>query len=262
MPGIVENYARNRELADLRPIYEKIMMIFQEEIDKVSPSKKSRERNHNTFQNSFPYASMRISFNHFGNSIYGSRETGCSFRTLEKILFLQLIYPTVSGTFPLSANHKKYPRLQLFDTGLINYSSGIQKQIFETSDLFTIFDGQIARHIVGQEILSSGNNIDLKLNFWVRDKPQSTAEVDFLISYENFLIPVVLKSGEPGKLRSLHQFIDTASHPFAVRLWPNQLSIQQARTIKGKRFFLLSLPYFLAGKISDHLEGFIRLVNL
>ena len=145
----------------------------------------------------------------------------------------------------------------MIDTGLVNYSTGIQKQIFEVNDLLTIFDGQIGRHVVGQEIVASGND----LNFWVRDKAQSTAEVDFLIPYEDLVIPVVLKPGEPGRLRSLHQFMDVAPHPFAVRLWAHPLSIQQARTINGKKFFLMSLPYFLAGKIREHLGGFIKLVN-
>ncbi len=261
MPEVVENYSKDRELADLQPIYEKIMSLFQEESDTISPSKKSRELNRDTFQNAFPYASMRISFHHFGNTSSRSRETGRSFRTLEELLLLNLVYPCTSTIMPTHPDKKKSPRLQLIDTGLVNYSTGIQKQIFEVNDLLSIFDGQIARHVVGQEILAVGNGDATGLHFWVRDKAQSTAEVDFIILYEDLIIPVVLKSGEPGRLRSLHQFMDAAPHPFAVRLWAHQLSIQQAKTIKGKKFFLISLPYFLAGRIAEHLEGFIRLVK-
>jgi uncharacterized protein len=261
MPEIVENYARDRELADLQPIYEKIMTLFQEESDKISPSKKSRELNRKTFQNAFPYASMRISFHHFGNTLSRSREAGKSFRTLEELLLLNLIYPCTSTHVPIHPDKNKSPRLQMIDTGLVNYSTGIQKQIFEVNDLLLIFDGQIGRHVVGQEILASGTGNVPGLNFWVRSKAQSTAEVNYIIPYEDLLIPVVLKPGEPGRLRSLHQFMDAAPHPFAVRLWAHPLSIQQATTIKGKKFFLMSLPYFLAGKISEHLEGFIRLVK-
>jgi len=257
MPEIVENYARYRELADLQPVYEKIMNLFQKESDKISPSKKSRELNRNTFQNAFPYASMRISFHHFGNTSSRSREAGKSFRMLEELFLLDLIYPCTSANLPIRPDKNKSPRLQMIDTGLVNYSTGIQKQIFEVNDLLMIFDGQIGRHVVGQEIVASGNDLD----FWVRDKAQSTAEVEFIIPYEDLVIPVVLKPGEPGRLRSLHQFMDAAPHPFAVRLWAHPLSIQQARTIKGKKFFLMSLPYFLAGKIREHLGGFIKLVN-
>jgi uncharacterized protein len=261
MPEIVENYARDRELSNLQPIYEKIMTFFIDEIRKCSSSKKSQKLIPEILMNSFPYASMRIKFNFFGNSASRSRESAQSFRTLENLLLLQLIYPSVSTILPIQGNLNKSPRLQLLDSGLINYFSGIQKQVFESDDLLSIFDGQIARHVVGQEILSSSKEANPELHFWVRDKPQSTAEVDFLISYEGMVIPVVLKPGEPGRLRSLHQFMDAATHPYAVRLWAHHLSIQQTQTIRGKKFFLMSLPYFLAGKISEHLAGFIKLVN-
>jgi uncharacterized protein len=261
MPEIVESYSAERELADLQPVYEKIMNEFVGEILKVSLSKKSSDLAKAILQDSFPFASMRFSFNHFGNTEAGSRESLRSFRLLEKILILRLIHPTVSTLLPVQDDPGKSPRLHLLDTGLVNYSSGIQKQIFEANDLLEIFGGQIARNIVAQEILSSGNVMKPDLHFWVRDKAQSTAEVDFVIPYEDLLIPVVLKQGEPGRLRSLHQFMDVAPHPFAVRLWSKPLSIRQSNTIKGKKFFLLSLPYFLAGKIPEHLEGFVKLVK-
>ena len=145
-----------------------------------------------------------------------------------------------------------------------------------------IFEGQIARQVVGQEILAAQSqlgsygrqlrslinepvNLDSgrkpTLNFWIRNKAQSTAEVDFIIPYNDLIIPVVVRSGEPGRLRSLHQFIDMAPHAYAVRLYAEKLTVQQTQTIRGKKFYLLNLPYFLAGKIKDHLKGFIRLTN-
>jgi len=72
---------------------------------------------------------------------------------------------------------------------------------------------------------------------------------------------VVARSGEPGRLRSLHSFLDAAPHPFAVRLCGDRLNVRKAETLKGKPFFLLSLPYYLAGRISEHLEGFIKYVG-
>jgi uncharacterized protein len=97
--------------------------------------------------------------------------------------------------------------------------------------------------------------------FWVREKPQSRAEVDFVVRYGDLLVPAVARSGEPGRLRSLHSFLDEAPHPFAVRLCGDRLNIRKAETLKGKPFFLLSLPYYLASRISEHLDGFIKYVG-
>jgi uncharacterized protein len=261
MPEIVEHYAANRELADLPALYEKLLEHFFTEIKEETSSAKRNILVREILQNAFPFASMRVTFNRFGNTETGSREAAEAFRILQKILFLQLLYPSDSVSMPVAPNFDRSPRLQILDTGMVNYFSGIQKQLFIADDLLSVFGGQIARHAATQEILSSQYNPYDNLNFWMRGKLQSTAEVDFVFPYGDLVIPVIIKEGEPGRLRSIHQFIDASEHPFAVRLWAKNLSVRQARTLKGKKFFLLNLPYFLAGKIHEHLEGFIRLAG-
>lgn len=261
MPEVVGTFASGRDLTELPPVYEKILDGFMDRIAEASPTRKTGEFARNIYRDIFPYAAMRISFNNFSNLGRGSRDTANAFRLLEACGLLRLVYPATAAVLPILPEKKRAPRLQVIDTGIVNYASDIQKNLFDTDDLLSIFDGQIARHVSGQEILASGDGREDDLSFWVRGKLQSSAEVDFLIPYENQLIPVILKNGEPGRLRSLHQFMDIAPHPFAVRLWAQPLSIRQAETLAGKKYFLMSLPYFLAGRIREHLGGFVRLVG-
>ena len=93
-----------------------------------------------------------------------------------------------------------------------------------------------------------------KLQFWNREKKQSNAEVDFLVQYENMIVPVEVKSAATGRLRSLHQFIDRAPHRYAVRIYSGKLEINEIKTLDGKKFVLLNLPFYLAGSIVDYLE--------
>lgn len=97
-----------------------------------------------------------------------------------------------------------------------------------------------------------------KLSFWVREKKQSSAEVDFIIPYKNHLIPIEVKSGKAGTLRSLHQFLDFVDHSYAIRLYAGTLKKTQAITSKRKHYTLLNLPYFLTGKIPQYLEWLIE----
>jgi len=55
----------------------------------------------------------------------------------------------------------------------------------------------------------------------------------------------------------LHQFIDRSNHPYAIRLCAGPLEKSHTQTPKGKPYILLSLPYFLAGKIYDYIEWLI-----
>jgi hypothetical protein len=81
----------------------------------------------------------------------------------------------------------------------------------------------------------------------VREKKQSNAEVDYLLPCGDALIPVEVKAGKTGALRSLHQFMEQTQHPYAVRLYTGPLEKRQVITPAGREFTLLSLPYFLAG---------------
>ncbi len=263
MPEIMMEYAEHRHLKGLHPVYEKIETSFLQSIENMNAGKTRRKLAGEVLQNIYPYASTRIHFKRFGNLEKQSREMGQAFRMLEEAFLLQLIYPVTSRSLPMHPDKKRFPRVQVIDSGMVNYFSGTQKPVFRSQDMNALFKGQIARQIAGQEILATEiKNDGQRLNFWVRDKPQSTAEIDFLLEYQDMAIPVEVKSGEPGRLRSLHQFMDMAPHPFAIQLHASKTGIQQTQTIKGKKFFLLSLPYFLAGKIRGHLEGFKKFVEI
>jgi predicted AAA+ superfamily ATPase len=162
-------------------------------------------------------------------------------------LFSKLFMPDV----------KKAPKLQVLDTGLVNYFSGLQKELFGTKDLNDHYKGKIAEHIVGQELLASKCNILHALQFWVRDKKQSAAEVDFLYNFDGQMIPVEVKSGKSGKLRSLHQFLEMSEISIAVRFYAGQFQIEEHKTLNGKPFKLINIPYFLAGNLHKYLKSIL-----
>jgi hypothetical protein len=72
------------------------------------------------------------------------------------------------------------------------------------------------------------------------------------------VIPIEIKSGKEGKLRSLHQFMEQCPHPFASRIYGGELNIIQTKTPGGKPFELLNLPYFLGTKIMEYVEWFVE----
>ncbi len=260
MPEILQRYQEDHHLSGLKTMFDKIL---ENQTTWALRDIKPETRGMMTgfiLQNAFPYAATRIKFSDFGNAPYRSREMGETFRRLESLMLLKLIYPSTATSLPAVPDTGRFPRLHIPDTGMVSHFSGIQKELYHPADMNVLFGGQIARQVVGQELRAVGTQAG-DLHFWVRPKLQSTAEVDFLVKYHKMVIPVEVKSGEPGRLRSLHQFMDEAPHPFAVRLYTGPVSIQQTSTIRGKKFFLMSLPYFLAGRINEHLDGFIKFVN-
>ena len=254
MPEIVATYAQSKDVVALTPIYQALMTAYQEDVVKYARNETAAQVVRHAIE-SAPYeAGSRIKFQGFGNSNYKSREVGEALRTLERAMLLKLVYPTTAVKPPAMANRKKSPRLQFLDTGLVNYRAGLQGSFFQYQDLHAFHQGRIAEHIVGQELFAAGIRDQAQLGFWVREKKQSSAEVDYLFPYQNLLIPVEVKSGKTGTLRSLHQFMDRADHAFAVRLYSGVLQIETTHTTKGKSFTLLNLPYFLAGRLMEYVK--------
>jgi predicted AAA+ superfamily ATPase len=152
---------------------------------------------------------------------------------------------------------KKSPRLQILDSGLLNYFVGIQKEIIGTTDLNSIYQGTLIEHLIGQELLAFQYNALSALHFWVREKKESTAEVDYLFQYDGMIIPIEVKSGATGTLKSLHSYMDIAPHNFAIRFYAGPLNISNAITQKGKHYQILNLPYYLGSQIEQYIAWFI-----
>jgi predicted AAA+ superfamily ATPase len=168
------------------------------------------------------------------------------------------MYPTQSVKLPAAENISKSPKLQLTDTGMVNYFSGIQNQVFGSDLMDDVYDGKIAEHIVGQELKALGNSPLDQLLFWTRDEKHSQAEVDFVRVFDDLIVPVEVKSGATGRLRSLHQFIGLAGHHFAVRVYSGPLKGEKTSTVGGKDFYLLNLPFYLVHQIDDYLRIFTQ----
>lgn len=254
MPSIVDHYLKNKNLTALSSLYESLIFSYINDVEKYGRTNNLIQVIRHVINSSYFEAGTRIRFNHFGNSNYNSKEIGEAIRTLEKVMLLRLIYPTTNTKPPIVPDFKKSPRLQVLDTGMMNYFAGIQKEIIGTIDLDNIYQGKVAEHIVGQELLASKFNILSGLNFWVRQKADATAEVDFVIQHDGEIIPIEVKSGATGSLRSLHVFMDAAPHSLAIRLYNGKVKTDQITTLSGKKYQLLNLPYYLGAQIEKYLD--------
>ncbi|MCB0737950.1 MAG: ATP-binding protein [Bacteroidetes bacterium] len=261
MPEVVSNYSTEKQLSQLPKVYESIWATYGDDVKKYAVNDTERRVISHIMNTAHLYLDQRITFQHFGNSNYKSREVGEAFRKLDDAKVLRLIYPTTETTLPLKPNLRKSPRMQFLDTGLVNYSLRIQAELLALNDLSHAFKGSLIPHLVTQEIISTNVYNDPKPMFWVREKKQAQSELDILQVVDNTLIPVEIKSGSAGKLRSLHVFLEMANLHFAIRIYGGELSLEQHKTASGWPYTLLNLPYYLGAKIDDYARHFYRLVN-
>ena len=254
MPEICEEYVRSKDISGLSDLYEGLLTSYIDDAAKYAPGSSMYQTIRHAIDSAPGETGKRIRFQGFGNSSYRSREMGEALRTLERAMLLYLIYPVTGRQLPSLPDQKKSPRLQFIDIGLMNYHAGIMSHYLGITDLNSLYAGRLAEQVVGQEMLAGNLSNNKKPQFWVREKSGSSSEIDFVVPYKSELIPVEVKSGKAGTLRSLHVFMNDVSHTTAIRLYAGKMRRNAIETSEGKSYSLLNLPYYLAGKIGRYIE--------
>ncbi|MBN2001211.1 ATP-binding protein [candidate division KSB1 bacterium] len=261
MPEAVFEYCKNQDITQINPVYESLIVSYKDDVEKYAGNATQIHLIRNIMDSIFVQAGMRIKFEGFGNSPYRSRDVGEALRSLEKALLLHLVYPFTGHIPPILPDRKKAPKLFFLDSGLVNYFSGIQSEILLSQDISSLYKGRILEQVIGQEILTVSFSPLWHLNFWIRDKKQSNAEMDFIFLHQNKIIPIEVKSGAMGRLRSLFQFIDESPYALAIRLYDGPVQIEKTKTIKGKEYLLCNLPWYLAGQIDKYCERLVYIMK-
>src|SRR5690606_10855536 len=258
MPEVVKRDIEGENLANLPKVYESIWATYKEDVEKYTSNPAERRVIKHIMETAPLYMDQRIKFQNFGNSNYRSREVGKAMRNLDAAKIIQLIYPTTDIDPPIKPDIKKSPRLQFLDTGLINYTLGIQAQLLGMDDLSNAFKGAMVPHLITQEIISLNTISNTKPHFWIREKKQSSSEVVGVYPYADKVIPIAIKSGAAGKLKSLHLFMDKTNYPYGIRMYAGEYKIENLTTPEGTRFLLMNLPYYLGTQLPAYMDYFVN----
>lgn len=258
MPELVKTDIEKNNLAALPKVYESIWSTYKNDVEKYASGASERRAIKHMMDTAPLFMDRRIKFQHFGNSNYKSREVGEAMRNLDATKVIRLIYPTTDTATPVKPDVKKSPKLQFLDTGLLNHTLGIQAQMLGMCDFNQAFKGAIVPHLVTQEIISLNTITDTKPNFWVREKRQSSSEVDLVYPYKDKVIPVEIKAGATGTLKSLHQFMEITDHPYALRIYAGAFKVERLTTAVGTPFLLMNLPYYLGTQLPEYIAYFVE----
>lgn len=249
LPEVVANYAQYHDMVRLSDVFNALLSGYRDDVEKYADNRKEQDSIRYILNYGWTSAGHRIQFAKFTNSSFKSADVSNAFRTLEKTLLLELVYPLTSTSFPILPDLKKSPKLLWLDTGLVNYVAGMQEELLFTTDSDELWNGDIAEHIVAQELLGATTTFGEKRLFWVRDARNSQAEVDFVIRYKSHLLPIEVKTGANSKLRSLHLFMDESKENIALRLWNGPMTSDVITRSDGRPFTLYNIPLYYAGHL-------------
>lgn len=122
-------------------------------------------------------------------------------------------YHTSAQGLPLGAakNEKRFKAFFL-DVGLAQRLLGLDMKRWVTQELKVTNIGAIAEQFVAQELLAYAQpQRKEELYYWHREASASNAEVDFVVVKDRDIVPVEVKSGVRGGIKSMSLFLE--SHP-------------------------------------------------
>lgn len=257
MPEAVDRFASSRQHRQASDVHRSILETYRDDFPKYIGA-----RDLVRMIKVLAYAARSVgqkvkytnfSSDHQASTIKGDIDLLCLARILTKV-----VASRCNGV-PLEADaDPRIYKLLFLDVGLMNSFLGLKwSDLSGVSDLRLVNEGAMAKQFVGQHLLeahreqSSGD-----LSYWLREGKGSNAELDFVISAAGKMVPIEVKSGAAGSLRSLHQFVSEKQLPLAIRLDLNLPSSQQVATSirsgqsqKDVSYDLLSMPLYLVEQI-------------
>ena len=148
-----------------------------------------------------------------------SREIKVCVELLVRAQVCQKVSASHCSGLPLSAEAAgDVYKLIFMDVGIVNYMCGGRwNDLSEATGQALVNEGPLAEQFVGQHLayLDRGRP---QLHYWLREGRSNNAEVDYVVSRGMRILPVEVKAGASGSLKSLQQFVleKKKNRPFAL----------------------------------------------
>jgi predicted AAA+ superfamily ATPase len=122
-----------------------------------------------------------------------------------------IVYHSSSSGLPLGAEvNPLISKVIFLDVALAQSVLGIDCGQWILDPVHSIINrGAITESFVGQELLAYGSPfIKNQLYYWIREQRGGLAEVDYTAAVNGQVVPIEVKSGKTGSLKSIQVFLE------------------------------------------------------
>lgn len=249
MPAAVSIFLEDPVQGDYQKTHLSVLQTYRDDFGKYA-SRAKQGHLQDVFDKTPSLVGKVYKYSHVNKDV-PTREIKGAFELLVQAGVITRVFKTSGHALPLmkEVDGKKFKTLFL-DAGLMQTSCGLTKDIALSSDLLLVYAGAIAEQVIGQNLLTLGLPYKRpEAFFWNRDKKSSQAEIDYLLAVESKIIPVEVKSGKTGSLKSMRLFLqENPKSPFGVRFSGLPFSFYD---------HVLSIPLYAVGQVKRLVEQLI-----
>ena len=224
-PEVVMKWIETGDYQSCQEILNDILLGYEDDFAKYR-KKANPELLRQVFRSAAVQLNRKFKYSDVGGG-YKTYEVKNAINLLEMAGLLTPVYRTNANGIPLGSEvNKSYFKILTIDSGLtlriLGMSTGddanLKEQILMASGPDLVNKGPMAELVAGLEILRYNNpSLKHEIFYWVREERNSTAEVDYVISPLGMVLPVEIKSGTKGGMKSLWLFLRAKKLDLAVR---------------------------------------------
>jgi predicted AAA+ superfamily ATPase len=191
---------------------------------------------------------VQVSDDHRAAELAAALQQLCMARTAYKVPH------TAANGVPLSAeSNRRHFKALCMDVGLMCRSLHLDLADLTKTDMTLINSGAVAEQFIGQHLLYSGAPYDEPtLNYWMREGRNASAAVDYVLAQGQNIVPIEIKAGKAGTMRSLHYFLKGKQRRFGLRFNSDVPSLMRNAPLTvdsiALQYDLLSLPLYMVGQ--------------
>jgi predicted AAA+ superfamily ATPase len=259
MPAAVDVLAKTGKLSEVSAVHTDLVATYRDDFQKYACS-----RNLARMQHVLEFAARNVGTKVKYSNVMRDAHAATIRQDIELLAMARVVTKvlhTHASGLPLQADvEESVYKLLFLDVGLMNAICGLTwKTLSGRDDSGLVNDGALAEQFVGQHLLEMlADSPSRELTYWLREGRSSNAEVDFVVAVAGRIVPIEVKSGARGSLRSLHQFVAGKRVPLAIRFDANPPSrqtvattVQTAGGARQVEYELVSLPLYLVERTAD-----------
>lgn len=254
MPAAVAAWRETQSYREVHEIHHNLITSYRDDFPKYA-AKTTVEQLNETLTSIPKLLTEKVKYSRINRNVPTNLVKN-SINLLSRARLCHPIYATNASGVPLAASiNEKLFKLILLDCGIVTTILDVNIQSLHESECLNINShGGLTEQFVGQALRAlNPYYVDPKLFYWVREEKGASAEVDYVLQWHKHIIPIEVKAGKTGRLKSLHYYVSVKNPPIALRFYAGYpISTEvKAQLYDGKdvRYPLLSLPYYLIGQL-------------
>ncbi len=265
LPAVVEQWHASRDLDSCMELQHDLIATYRDDFHKYA-GRLSPDLLRDTLASVALQLGGKFTYSQVGADLRSSTVKS-ALDMLSRARLVHKVEHSSANGVPLAAevNPRRF-KVILLDCGLLSSMLQLGRLADMAHGFLPVNRGALMEQFVGQHLRLMGEPYrEENLYYWQREHGRR-GEIDYLVQFGDMVVPVEVKSGASGKMKSLHQFMAEKNLELAVRIHdgPYALEDVSVKTTQGQlaSFRLLSLPHYAVEQLPQMLKDLLSNAQL